>query len=1027
MLQRIVELSLRFRLLVLIALVVVVAFGVRAWLEVPVDAFPDVTPVQVSVMTESPGLAPEDVEKLVTTPVESSLAGLPGVSAVRSLSIFGLSAITVYFEDGTDIYFARRLVGERLQEAKAQIPEGFGEPELGPNASGLGQVFWYTIEAADGQFSQMDLRTLQDWTVRMQLRTVPGVDEVVSMGGEQKRYQVLVDPNKLLKYRLTLKTLMEALLANNRQVAGQFINLGSEQFVVRGVGRIDNREQLGLVPVGLNEGTPVYLRDVAELREAGGARVGAVTRDGREVVLGIALQRIGENAKAVASAVRTKLEHLQKSLPPGVKVHAIYDRTTLVDQAVETATSALLEGAILVAVVLFLFLGEIRSALVVVVTLPLAMLIAFILMHQVGLSANLMSLAGLAVGIGMMIDGAVVLVENAYRLLSHPHRKENRTHLVLRAATEVAKPIAFAIVIIIVVFLPLFTLSDIEGKMLKPMALTISFAMLGALALTLTVTPVLSALLLRAGREHDTWLLRQAKRIYTPALDAVLGHKRKAMVSAIAVLALTLATLPFIGREFIPDLQEGSLLLRVGTIASTSLAESVAVSKKAEEAIRSFPQTRTALTTVGRAERGEPEDVNRIEILVELKPRRDWPRAISYQELSHEIQEAVEKAAPTAFVSVSQPIQSRVEELVSGVRAPLALRINGEDLGRLERLSAQAKEILERVPGVSELSLEANRGKPQIVVRVRPEDASRFGLSSDDILEMVQTGIGGRSAGAVLEGNKRFDIQVWLQPQFRSSIAAVRNLPLRSSTGAVVPLSRVADVSTSEGYAFVRHDDLQRNAVIQMDVEGRDVNGFVRDAQAALERRPKLPAGYSIQWGGSFENQQRAMKRFAIIVPLTIALIYVLLYTAFNSASLAGLVIANVPFAMMGGILALLLTGQYLSVPSAIGFIAVFGVAMLNGIVLVSFINEQLERGSSLRDAVRNGALLRLRPVLMTASVAILGLLPMLLSRGVGSETQRPLATVVIGGLVSSTLLTLLLLPLMFEWLHLWKQRRAAR
>lgn len=1018
MLNRIIDLSLQFRLLVLVGLVIVVGLGVRAWQQVPVDAFPDVTPVQVSVSTESPGVAPEDVERLVTTPIESTLAGLPGVSAVRSISIFGLSAVTVFFEDGTDIYFARRLVGERLQEARTQIPAGFGEPQLGPNASGLGQVFWYTVEATDKRFSNTELRTLQDWTVRVQLRTVPGVDDITSMGGEQKQYQVLVDPNHLIKYGLTLKSVMEALLTNNRQVGGQFINIGPEQFLVRGVARVANLDDLALLPVGSSDGTAIRLRDVAELREAGGARVGAVTRDGREVVLGIALQRIGENAKTVAAAVKQKLVQIQKSLPEGVKLNTIYDRTTLVDHAVSTATSALLEGSVLVAIVLFLFLGEVRSALVVVITLPLAMLIAFILMRQFGLSANLMSLAGLAVGMGMMIDGAVVMVENAYRMLAHSHQGETRLHIVRRAAQEVAKPISFAILIIIVVFLPLFSLTDIEGKLFKPMAFSITFAMLGALALTLTVTPVLASLILRARPERDTWLLRQAKRLYTPVLDSSLHHKRRTMLVALVVLALSLAALPFLGREFLPTLQEGTLLFRIGTIASTSLDESIAVSKKAETAIRSFPQTRTALATIGRSEGGEPEDVNRIEIVVDLKDRADWGKVSSYEELGRSIQEAIEKAVPTAVVSTSQPIQSRVEELVSGVRAPLALRIAGDDLGTLDRLADEAKSVLNRIPGVADLSLEANRGKPQITVAVNIDEAARYGLSADDVLEVVKTGIGGQTAGVVLEGNKRFDILVRLKPEFRNSVEAIKSLPLLTPNGALLPLSRVADVSVKEGYAFVRHDELQRIAVVQMDVRGRDVNSFVSEAQTAIARELKLPTGYTLQWGGSFENQQRAMSRLALIVPLTIGLIFILLYTAFNSAALAGLIIANVPFAMAGGVIALLLTGQYLSVPSAIGFIAVFGVAMLNGIVMVSFINEQLERGKSVREAVRDGALLRLRPVLMTASVAILGLIPMLLSQGVGAETQRPLATVVVGGLISSTLLTLVLLPLMFEWLR---------
>jgi heavy metal efflux system protein len=1027
MLNKIVELSLSYRLLVLVALAVLVFLGVRAWHLVPVDALPDVTPVQVSVVTESPGLAPEDVEKLLTFPIESTLVGLPGVRRVRSISLFGLSSVTVFFDDNVDIYFARRLVGEKLSEARARIPEGFGEPGLGPNASGLGQVFWYTVESSDRKLSNMELRTLQDWTVRVRLRTAPGVDEVISWGGEQKQYQVLIDPHKLIKYGLTFKIVIEALLANNRQVGGQYLNVGQEQFLVRGLGRVSGSADLGDVPLASSGGTLVYLRDVADIREAGGLRFGAVTRDGKEVVFGMALQRIGENAKNVSTAVKEKIKLAQQALPQSVKINTIYDRTSLVDHAVSTATRGLLEGSVLVVAILFLFLGEIRSAVVVALALPIAMLIAFILMQQVGLSANLMSLAGLAIGIGMMIDGAVVLVENAHRLLGHAtDPRASRIAIVRHAAFEVVKPITFAILIIIVVFLPLFSLTDIEGKLFKPMALSITFAMAGSLVLTLTVIPVLASLLLKAKREGDTFVVAWAKRLYLPVLDGFLDRKGRILAIALAVLAMTLVFAPFLGREFLPTLQEGAFLFRITTIPSSSLEETIAVSKRAEQIIGKFPQTRTAVGLIGRAERGEPEDVNRIEMLVELKDRDEWPASISYRELSDEMQEAVEKALPTAVVAVGQPIQHRVDELISGVRAPLVLRIFGEDLAVLDRLTEQMKEVLEKVLGVADLALEANRGKPQVTITVNRQEAARHGISADEVLEVVQAGIGGKTVGVVLDGARRFDIQVWLKPEFRGSVEAIGNLPMRAKDGTLLPLSRVAAVRVSEGYALIRHDELQRNAVIQMDVRGRDVNGFVKDAQAAIQRQVKLPTGYVMQWGGAFENQQRAMARLAVIVPLTIGLIFVLLYTAFNSAALAGLVLANVPFALVGGVFGLWLTGQYLSVPSTIGFIAVFGVAMLNGIVLVSFINEQVQQGKSIRAAVRDGALLRLRPVLMTASVTILGLLPMLLSQGVGAETQRPLATVVVGGLISSTILTLVLLPLMYEWFATRRLRRVA-
>lgn len=1026
MLNRIVDAALNYRLLVLVGLALIVVFGVRAWYQLPVDAFPDVTPVQVSVITESPGLSPEDVEKLITFPVESSLAGLPAVQVVRSVSLFGLSTVTVYFDDTTDIYFARRLVGERLQQAKERIPAGFGEPELGPNASGLGQVLWYTVDSADGKLNNMDLRTLQDWNVRMQLRTAPGVDEVISWGGEAKQYQILIDPNKLLKYGLSFKSVIDSIISNNQQVGGQYLNVGREQYLVRGLGLVTGSADLSEIPLATREGTPVFLRDVAEVREAGGLRFGAVTRDGKEVVFGMVLQRIGENAKKVVEGVKEKLAVMQKALPEGVKVNLVYDRTSLVNHAVSTATRALLEGGLLVAVMLFLFLGELRSALVVAVSLPLAMLVAFLLMLHFGISANLMSLAGLAVAIGMMIDGAVVFVENTYRLLSQAEGSgESRLETVRRAAFEVARPVAFAILIIIVVFLPLFSLSDIEGKLFKPMALSITFAMAGALALVLTAIPVLASLVLRARPEQDTRLIAWAKRIYEPALLKGLDHKRAMLGGAIALLVVAIAIGPFLGREFVPTLQEGSLLFRITGIPSAALPESVEVAQRAEQTVLKFPQTRTVVSLIGRAERGEPEDVNRIEMLVELKDRSDWTQPISYQDLSRNMQDAVEKAVPTAVVAVGQPIQNRVDELISGVRAPLALRLYGEDLVVLDRLSAEIKAVLEGVRGVADLALEANKGKPQITIAVNRSAAARYGLSADDILEVVRAGVGGKAVGAVLDGARRFDIQVWLKPEFRGSVEAIGNLPLRTADGGLLPLSRVADIKTSEGYSFIRHDSLQRNAVIQMDVRERDVAGFVREADGLIQQRVKLPPGYFLQWGGAFENQQRAMARLAIIVPVTIGLIFVLLYTAFNSAALAGLVIANVPFALVGGLLALVISGQYLSVPSVIGFIAVFGVAMLNGIVLISFINQQMARGLNVRDAVREGALLRLRPVLMTASVTVLGILPMLLSRGVGAETQRPLATVIVGGLITSTALTLMLLPMMYEWLMQYRSKRS--
>lgn len=1025
MLNKIVEVSLRYKVLVIVFFLIVMFAGAKAWRDLPVDAFPDVTPVQVNVYTESAGLAAEDVERLLTAPVETNMAGLAGVESIRSISLFGLSYVSINFKDDVDIYFARRLVGEKLLEAKSQIPEGYGEPELGPNTSGLGQVFWYTIETADKKLSTMDLRTLQEWNVRLKLRTAPGVDDVMSWGGDEKQYQVLINPNQLLKYGISLKTVMETLAENNRQVGGQFLNVGKEQYLVRGLGLVATAKDIGNVVLATREGTPVYVRDVAEVKEAPSLRTGAVTKDGKEVVLGMALQRVGENAKSVVEGVKEKLKAVRETLPKGVTINPIYDRTDLVDKAVGTAERALIEGAVLVAIILFLFLGDLRSAIVVIVSLPLAMLISFMLMQQWGLSANLMSLAGLAVGIGMMVDGAVVMVENGFRLLSHQAGKPvNRTHLVLDAAREVMNPVAFAILIIIVVFLPLFSLTGLEGKMFKPMALTITFAMVGSLILTMTLVPVLCALILKPKVEKDTYVVRHAKRLYLPLLDWALERKKVVVGSAVAALLLSFALIPFLGKEFMPTLQEGGIMFRVISIPSTSLEESIRISHQMEATLRQFPQAASATAMIGRAEKGETADVNYMEILVNLKPMETWPKKIAIPELVKEMQEKMEQAAPASVISATQPIQMRVEEMISGVRATLAVKLYGDDLTTLDRLSGQIKNVLARVPGVDDLSLEANKGKPQLVLNVNRDAAARYGINAKEILDVVQTGIGGTTVSTIIEGTKRFDIQVWLAPEFRDNVKSISAIPIRSEAGAMVPLSTVATVELDDGYSFVRREQLQRYAVIQMNVTGRDVDGFVKDAQAMIREQVKLPEGYLMEWGGAFENQQRAMTKLALIVPLTIGLIFILLYTAFNSLTYATLIIANVPFATIGGIVGLFLTGQYLSVPSAIGFIAVFGVAMLNGIVLVTFLNEQREQGISVRNAVRNGAALRLRPVLMTASIAIFGLVPMLISSGVGAETQRPLATVVVGGLFTSTLLTLLLLPLLYEWVENRKEHK---
>ena len=1022
MLRALVANALRYPVLVLLAFVAIAALGWRAVNTVPIDAFPDVTPVQVNIYTESPGLASEDVEQLLTFPIESGLAGLPAVTQIRSVSLFGLSYVSVYFEDSMDIYFARRLVMERLQEVSARLPEGFGTPEMGPNTSGLGQVFWYTLERTEESLRQavtdMDLRTLHDWSVRLILRTAKGVDDVLSWGGQERQFQVVVDPMKLVAFDLTLDDIIQTVRFNNGQVGGQYINVGAEHYVVRGMGLVTGEEDIGATVLKVRDGTPVLLKDVATIRQAGAKRIGAVTRDGREVVLGMALSRSGENAAAVMDELGDKLETVRQALPDGVVMRPVYERTALVNEAVDTAVSALIEGALLVSLILFLFLGDVRSSIVVVTALPVAMLIAFIFMERVGISSNLMSLAGLAVGIGMMVDGAVVMVENMHRRLSQRTAHEDSQRLLLDAAGEVAKPITFAIAIIIVVFVPLLTLEGLEGKLFKPMAYNISFAMVGSWALTLTLIPVLAALILKAGREHDTWLVRSIKRGYLPLLDYSLNHKGMVIGVAVALLLAALALFPLLGRSFMPQLQEGAIMWRVSGIPSSSLDQSIALSIDIENAMAAFPEVESTVAMIGRAEKGETADMNYMEVYTSLRPKDEWDTHRNMQTLIGDMRKVLESAAPTAVLAFTQPIQMRVEELISGVRAALAAKIYGPELGEIDRIAQAVKNVIADVPGVVDLSLEANLGKPQLRIAVRRDRLARFGMNAEEVLTVVRAGIGHEPVSTLIDGVRRFDITVGLDPRHAASMDTIGNIPLKSSGGAIVSLSEVADISLSEGYSFIRREQLQRYAVIQMDVQGRDINSFVNEARGAIEDGVEIPPGYWIEWGGAFENQQRALSRLAVIVPITIVCIFVLLYTAFNSVRYAALIIANVPFAVIGGIAALYFTDQYLSVPSAIGMIAVFGVAMLNGIVLVSFMNELRADGASLSDAVRRGADMRLRPVLMTASVAILGLLPMLLSTGVGAETQRPLASVVVGGLLSSTLLTLILLPVIYEWME---------
>ncbi len=1024
MIDRLIRLSLRNRLMVLLFAGAIVGAGALALSRLPIDAFPDVSPVLVQVITESPGLAPEEVEKLVTYPVEVAMNAIPGVTEIKSISAFGISQVNVYFRDEVDIYFARQLVLERLQRAKEEIPEELGEPVLGPITSGLGQVYQYVVQGEG--YDDIDLRSLQDWVVKYNLRTVPGVTDVLSFGGEVKQYQVRIDPGRLLQYGVTLDEVLEAVRRNNRNVGGGYIVRDAEEILVRGIGLVRTVEEIGDIVVETREGTPVYVRNVAEVGIGPEVRRGAVTKDGKgEAVAGIALKLLGENTREVIQRVKAEVADINRILPEGARVVPFYDQTELVDRAVDTVKDALLEGGVLIVLVLVVFLGNLRSSLVVATMLPLAALIAFVMMRLFGISANLMSLGGLAIGVGMMVDGGVVMVENIYRHLSESvvtaarrHPEERPIHVVLRAAQEVGRPIVFAIAIIVIVFLPLFTLEGVEGKLFKPMAYTISFAMLGSLVLSLTVIPALASLLVRGGSERDTWVMRRIKPRFLRMLRWALAHRTTTVLAAVAALAVSLALFPLLGTEFVPALEEGSVMIRMTMGPSAGLDEAVRMARVVERELMTFPEVTTVVSKVGRAEAGgDPEPVNNIESYVGLVPHDRW-RFESKEELVEALERRL-SGVPGLLLNFSQPIAFRVDELLSGVRAQLAISVFGDDLDVLAERAGRISRAIRRVPGAADVQVEQVAGQPQLQIRIDREAIARYGLNVSAVQEVIESAVGGEAAGQVYEGTRRFDIFVRLQEPFRRDPQAIAGILVSTPEhGPQVPLGQLADIRIVTGPKQISHDKNQRRVVVQANVRGRDMGGFVTEAQQAVAAQVELPPGYSVTWGGQFENQQRAMRRLAIIVPVTIALIFLLLYSSFGSLRHALLIILNVPFALIGGILSLLLSGQYLSVPASVGFIALFGVAVLNGVVLVSYINSLRLEGFPVEEAVLRGTELRLRPVLMTALVASLGLVPLLLSTGAGSEVQRPLATVVVGGLVTSTLLTLFLLPALYGWME---------
>jgi cobalt-zinc-cadmium resistance protein CzcA len=1022
MFDRLIAFSLRNRFLVFLLALLLIGFGLDALRRLPIDAVPDVTNVQVQILTSSPGLGPVEVETFITMPVEAALGGLPDTLEIRSLSRFGLSVVTVVFQDGVDMYFARQLVQERLVSARENIPPGYGTPELGPLSSGLGEI--YQFEVRGEGIGSMELRSILEWQVSPRLRSVPGVVEVNAFGGELKTYEVQVEPGKLVAYGLSLQRVFQALEENNANAGGASIARGPEQVLIRGEGLVETLADIGDIVLATSpQGVPVLIRDVAEVRFAPQVRQGAVTRDGRgEAVTGIVMMRLGENSREVVDRVTRAVEAIRPTLPPGVVLDTFYDRTDLVRKTIHTVAKNLIEGGLLVIVVLFLMLRNLRAGLIVASAIPLCMLCAFIGMRQLGISGNLMSLG--AIDFGLIVDGALIITENAVRHLARRHHelgrpltREERDEVVHQSTVEIRGAAAFGEVIIGVVYLPILTLSGVEGKMFRPMAITVLCALAGAFVLSLTLVPALASVFLqRTMSEKESGIVRAARRVYEPALTWCLTRRRKVVTIAAGVLALSLALLPFLGMEFIPRLDEGALAIQASRMPSVSLEESERQTGLIETVLKRFPEVTTVISRTGRAEIAtDPMGVETSDIYVMLQPPAEWTTADSREGLIAAMQEALGKEVPGNVFSYSQPIELRVSELLSGVRSDVALKLYGEDMEELERTGGRLALALSRVPGAADVKAEQVAGLPVARIQIDRQALARHGINVRQVLDTIET-LGGKEVGTVLEGQRRFTLQVRFAPAARQHVEQLESLPVASPSGQLIPLSQLARVVVEEGPVQVSRENLQRRLTIEANVRGRDLGGFMNEARDVIDREVKLPPGYWLEWGGQFQNLESATSRLTLVVPLTLLLVFTLLYTTFNAVRPALLISLNIPFAVTGGLLALGVRGMPLSISAAVGFIALFGVAVLNGLVLVAAIRRLREEGLPTVQALQEAARMRLRPVLTTAMVASLGFLPMAFANGAGAELQKPLATVVIGGLLSATLLTLLVLPTVYPW-----------
>ena len=1020
--QTLIRFALENRLLVVVISLAMLIGGYFAYRTLPVDAYPDISPALVQVFVETEGLAPEEVEKYVTYPIESAMNGLPQLDHVRSISNFGLSVVNIYFEDGTDIYFARQLVGERLQVARGAIPEGFGEPVMGPITTGLGQILFYVLEDTSGQYSNTELREVQDWIVKFNLQTVKGVTEVLSIGGEVKQFQVRIDPDSLIRYDVSLPDIKDRIEANNANAGAQFIVKNDEEYIVRSVGLATDLDALRNIVVKTIDGTPVYLHQLGELDIGGEVRRGLTSKDGQgEVVVGMVLKLIGSNTSQVIGAVKEELATINANLPDGIEVQPYYDQATLVKAAVSTVINALLQGIILVALVLLAFMGGLRPSLVVALSIPFSVGFTFLTMKFFDISANLMSLGGIAIAIGMMVDGAVVVVENIDRMLRESSPEESRLHLIARACQTVARPILFAISIIIIVFLPLFTLRGVEGATFRPLAYTVAMAMLGSLFFALIVAPVASSLLMKRPKTDPDKPRRDIVSLllkgYQPLVQAMVAHRWIAVTLAAVVLGIGIVVAPRLGSEFVPRFNEGDLLIRATMAPSISLEKAeTTISVFERELIEAFPEVTQVVSRIGRGEVGAHADpVNNAEIFVALKPQDKWESAETldglYAAMSEEFADF-----PGAQFNFTQPIAAAVDELLTGTKAELAAKLFGDDLDVLVEKAQAIEQVMRTVQGAQDVQRDQIGGTPQLRITLNREAIARYGLNVSDVQRTLSVAVGGSEAGQVFEGIRRFDIFVRLKEPARDRVDVIGQLIIENATGQRIPLEELAAIEEVVGPRQITRENNQRFITIQTNVRDRDIGSFVAEADAAIAEQVDLPPGYFLKWGGQFELQQQANKRLMIVVPITLALVFLMLFVNFRSLRNAMLIMLNIPLALVGGIVGLWLSNQSLSVPASVGFIALFGIALENGLVLVSYLNELVKDGMSIAEASVRAACARLRAVIMTAVTTALGLFPLLFATGTGSEVQRPLATVVVGGLVTATILTLLVLPALYQW-----------